>query len=99
MTLESRCWVRSGCHGEGAIDTSAYASLSDFPTTKRWKYMVSYVNLPSGTNRGGSALGLSVLMRGNDELRGYNVPDSAWGAARYGRCLVHGKRYVLAGIA
>jgi hypothetical protein len=94
MTLESRCWVRSGCHGEGAIDTSAYASLSDFPTTKRWKYMVSYVNLPPGTNRG-----RSVIMRGNDELRGDNVLDSAWSGARYGRRLVHGKRYDLAGIA
>ena len=61
--------------------------------------MVSYVNLPPGTNRGGSALNLSVLMRGNDELRGDNAPDSAWSAARSGRRLVHCTRYDLAGIA
>jgi hypothetical protein len=40
-----------------------------------------------------------VLMRGNDELRGENVPDRAWRAARSGRRLVHGTRYDLAGIA
>ena len=31
------------------------------PTTKRWKHMVCYANVPPGTVRGGSALNLPFL--------------------------------------
>jgi hypothetical protein len=50
----------AGCHEP--VDRLQRACESvRFPTTKRWKHMVCYANVPPGANRGGSALNLAFL--------------------------------------
>jgi hypothetical protein len=53
----------------------------------------------SGTNRATWRLNQGSVVRGNDELRGENVPDGTWRAARSRRSVVHGAHCYLAGIA
>ena len=52
-----------------------------------------------GTNRTTQRLIPGSVVRGSDELRGENVPDGAWRAARSRRNPVHGGHCYLAGTA
>jgi hypothetical protein len=52
-----------------------------------------------GTNRTTQRLNPSSVVRGSDELRGENVPDGTWRAARSRRNPVHGTHCHLAGTA
>src|SRR5882672_7089990 len=51
------------------------------------------------TRNDSAAVGLNPgsVVSGSDELRGQNVPDRAWRAARSQRSLVHGTHRYLAG--
>jgi hypothetical protein len=55
--------------------------------------------VPAGTNPTFLRLIPDSVVRGSDELRGENVPDRAWRAARSLRSLVHDTHRSLAGTA